>query len=1206
MTIRKAKRNWVEGKKISTVSLQMEQQHEQVIKGMKNLVPADAAPQYIFDVVNQVHPKKVQVLNQQFDSTEVRQLVTKIQSIVDGLDLTRKQQYDLVQQIIYINAIANDKPLSVNGTVYANLTKIKPAELREVSDALIAQVRNPILSEQHRLKAQLNLIAVMREQYFRTTGQLIHTNQILTVLMFMAFQSHSMLMVLDNEEEKSIATVLLAAMQWAIVGGTVDVCVANSKQIMHQYNELGTKNFFTSIGVPSATLGGGDPEGTYQVGGINYSTIPDLALYEGIRVPTQNASGYLLSRSLIINGSDGSKFDANALFSFSLHNDYNRIVGIYSQFDSKQDLIVQRSTFDIDRAYQLQPYKKNQELAVERYYVQTASGIQQTVLKQFDEWTAFLYLIHPRSEWRTLDNEFFIQREDLIASLEEQWTKCLEASDPEKVYPNPYIRRDVNNKLQRSDLDHAVQEYERAVGVTWNAARSVLKEKTAGKIIDGSINALRCTFLEGVLLSEQLQLNKLAVRKNKIALAKERQNTNSYLDSGLDVNGAMIAYSDVPKREYKLAFAKNQLKLLVKDTSQVINSSSLSDNTKTLLLQRVSNAENFLDLELVLNDYNRWLAPELFTEKYRMQPVVNELMRLYKYLGLQESDDLQVLKKTYIDNVALEVVESLESSLSWAIKENRGLGYWLERTAVQNAAKEILNAVNGVKLATDAVSRQKAIKDLYKILVQHQAQLEDLWIFSFGHQNTRDLINNTLNTLDSLTAIGRDQLDDVFIKECKEAAHSDLMKEQFRTALQQLEEKNSPWLKNNPQWNTIKEQLNSIQNGNNTVYSIDELYYFLSKISKELNGPSVPLFKPVIELRGEIRNIWNKFYQNHKELISQSRHFESKAENLQEEMQGLAGYNMKSVRIKPVQNGFSDSFDLIIEGKGSNPLFNHFIRYNSQISFLNQERVAIVGEQERSKAQIKAVQKLQTEQIPLLKSSRINPIDLALFPERYRDGVNEILVLKGLAAGKLPDDFSVFSQEEQNYFHDRNLVKTFHSTEFSLEEIDELKDVQLKAEFIELYNKVNREIPEKPTSLFSRIIGFVINPIPQESSEDWSYQFAQLQTRSEYKLTAILQTKINKKVDALASDLVMLQSAAVTEIELQVKKIKFLEDQISEEEDKTGVIIKRFETIDELYDFESELRKVKAAQPQVAVEGAKTKEMEPAEEVESQSAITFK
>lgn len=1478
-----------------------------------------------------------QILDEQFDISQLHRVVTKMKNLVEEGRLTHQLQYKLTQQVIYINAIGKDHPLTVDSKLYSNLTTVSRSELHKLSEVLITQVRNPVLSDHAKMKAKLNLLAVMREQYFRTTGQFLDTTQILSILMSLNYQQSNLLMEMDSEERQNATTAVLAAMQWVVAdGGIVDVCMRNRDLVKENYLDNGVNHFFASLGISSAVIEADDPAGTYQVGGINYSTFVDLVFYRS-RAKRESENliakklGTPLSSNLIINGRDCSTIDERIVFDlventvesepnpyawiyplinefvnqkefrnvdvlsgdvwdeeqdlanlkqflnthapteshrgqldglsdlklntwinlacrvqqlvggedytiistntptyvaapryqsslslqenytfskeaqyflhahlqkkypskhfviesekkvidsvpakdlFDVYKEQGRIVGLFGRLDRALDK--QRNLLNIDVAYQVpshykkherdrfdtppsannvehlkkikkivaqaragQPVillatdtnhvkelfhelseqfakdgrdiqigaftgeeseeirknwaknnagqfntitittsllikditfdteheegflgiqtsldtsrktgkfidrlagdgkpgqyvaiyeenglifsnswpfqpetnrerileevdriqrKKNQEIAVERYYTQTVSSMQMVVLKQFDEWQALLHLIYPQNAWKKLDQELFAQREDLISSLAEQWNKCLENSDPEHVYPNPYIRRDRNKKLQTSALDNALQEYEKAMEFIWITHRNVLKEKTEGRIKEESINALRCNYLEEVVLSEQLHLQKLALRQQKITTVLDRKKASRVVDSGLDVNGAMLAYSDVPKEEYRAGFSKNQLKLLVKDTIQEIERSSLSANAKSLFIQRLNRAENFLALEQVLKDYYAKNLPE----KYRMQPILCELIRIYNYSGIPETVELQELKRTYIDNVAFEIVENLEQSLSWSFKENRGLFYWLERTAVKKAAQEILSAVDGVKKATDTPSRQLALKNLYKLLIQHQAQLEGLWIFSFGHQNTRTLINQTLKTLDNLTVIGSgsDQLNASFIQECQEEAHSDVMKKQFESALEKIERQNSSWLKNNPQWIAIKEQLQSIQSDNNTVYVMDDLYYFLSKMGKELNYSNSPVFKPVIELRGELRSIWNKFSQDHKDLISQTKHFEYKAVKLQESLEGLNGYEVKGVRIKPAHTGFNEYFDLIIEGTGSHPLLDSFLHYKPNISVLKQKRISLVSLQEQKNARISVLQELQKEQFPVLGSRENKPVDPTLFPESCRAQVRDILLLKDLAVSQLPDDLNGFSPKEQNLFFDRDLVRDWEPTQLTLEQIERLKDKQLKSEFIDLYNKINGINPEPSPSFFSRVVSFLVSPfLGMESSEDLRYQFDELKRRPQNQLTAILQRKIDEKLKALTSHLTALQMDVVGS-ETLAEQIEFLEEKIAEEDRKSSVIIKRFKNLDQLYDFEMELRNFKAAQSPVPMIQSSTEQTLEGEEEE--------
>lgn len=126
-----------------------------------------------------------QVVQEQFDMSQVARVIAEVKNLLEGADLTSQEQHDLAQQITYINAIGKEAPLAIKGmdTQYKDLTAISRAELRLISDHLIVTIRQPNSSPADKLNAQLNLIAVLREQYERATGQIIYAPQLAAVLL---------------------------------------------------------------------------------------------------------------------------------------------------------------------------------------------------------------------------------------------------------------------------------------------------------------------------------------------------------------------------------------------------------------------------------------------------------------------------------------------------------------------------------------------------------------------------------------------------------------------------------------------------------------------------------------------------------------------------------------------------------------------------------------------------------------------------------------------------------------------------------------------------------------------------------------------------------------------------------------------------------------------------------------------------------------
>ncbi|HIC7358842.1 TPA: hypothetical protein ACW6D3_002270 [Legionella pneumophila] len=1153
-----------------------------------------------------------QILNEQFDASQIQEVVARIQSVDNGAGLSCKEQYELAQQVVFINAIGRDFPLKIANATYTDLTQLGRDKLQELSDFLIIEMRRLDIRKEDKLRTQLKLVAVMREQYFRSTGLFFDTTQMISLLLSLHHQEQNVLLeVSSNENSSAPPAAVLAAMQWVLAaGGTVDVCFANHRLIAQGYLEKGDRDFFTCLGIPSSVVEANSEFGTYQVGGINYSTLSDLTSYRShAAVEDEELSidryGHPVSSHLILNDIDFSNVDDRILSHFfSLFDDYKgkgRVLRITETERTAGEMVGQTRRFDMDVGYRIFPARKNlreelntqnsadarREEAVKQYIIQSVSNIQQVVLNQLEEWQAFLHLIYPKSEWRQLDNELFAQRNDLIDSLKKQWTKCLEDSDPKKMYPNPYVRRDVFQRLQTRELEKAIQVYEKSVSSIWSLNRNQLKAKTENKFSNDSVNALRCKYLEEVNLSEQIQWSKLSARLKKKEVAQEKKRSHRHLESAVEVTGAMLSYHDGDSEPYRLAFVNSQLKLWIRDISKEINNSSLPASVKQGLIERANNADNFLALELLLIDYeSRWLDKEKLSEKFRMQPIISDMLRVYQLAGFEEHKELQILKETYLDNTAEQIIHHLDKTLAWAKPENRGPWYWIERSAVKTAANEILALVNEVKQARDSSSKQVAIKKLYKTLCKHQAQLDDVWIFSFGHKNTRDLIHQTLNTMDGLAVLGRDEgvLDINFIQECKEEAQYYLLQEKFSSILEEFEKNNSQILNANSEWQEVKRQLQQRQNENCKVYTLNEMYYVLCKKINELSISYSLLREPLVQLRGMIRTLWNSFQEKHQDIIDESKYFDFKAQKIKEELEGIEGYSVLNVKVKKGYTGFNEYVELIIEGEGTSPLFEGFMQYKSRLTELTEAYRQLEFSIKQNKLELHNLNRIHAKQLPFLKDRIKGNTEVELFPEQCRSKVKEILTLKEWLNGQIPEDLSQFPENMQNHFLDRNTLKNIDRNTMTLEQIAQIKDGQLKADLAELYNKMHKLNEEQPKSWFSAMTHRIVHLIPdifgqEETEDDWRYQFNELHGRPDSILQSSLTKKIMTKYETLVNELVLIQHNLVQQLDSNNKKIQFLRDKILEEERKTNTIIKRFDDLNDFYDFETKLKRFKAVPP---------------------------
>lgn len=195
------------------------------------------------------------IFNEQFDTSQIQEVIAKIESLADGASLSCKRQYELAQQVVFINAIGRNFPLKIASATYTDLTQLGRNKLQELSDFLIMEMRRLDISKEDKLRTQLKLLAVMREQYFRSTGIFFDTTQMISLLLSLHHQEQNVLMeVSRNENLSAQPAAILAAMQWVLAeGGTVDVCFANHRLIA-DYLEKGDRDFFTCLGIPSSVL----------------------------------------------------------------------------------------------------------------------------------------------------------------------------------------------------------------------------------------------------------------------------------------------------------------------------------------------------------------------------------------------------------------------------------------------------------------------------------------------------------------------------------------------------------------------------------------------------------------------------------------------------------------------------------------------------------------------------------------------------------------------------------------------------------------------------------------------------------------------------------------------------------------------------------------------------------------------------------------
>lgn len=1455
-----------------------------------------------------------QVVQEQFDMSQVARVVTEVKNMLEGIDLTAQEQHDLAQQITYINAIGKEAPLVIKGmsAKHEDLTALSRAELRLISDHLIATIRQPNCSSADQFNAKLNLIAVLREQYERATGQIIYAPQLAVVLLSLKNERRNLLMQIASEQDMRVINPLLAVMQWVQAdGGTVDLCYTNREQIKQDYYGLGHKDFFISVGIDSCSLEADSAFGTYNKGGINCATMGDLALYRQRAKQRQETliaekDGYSLSTNLILCGADlsalndrqvfnltvdksrehpdtwiyplinefinqpqfknlthpnawserqdltqlrgfleqyaptsihrsklksipknqlsgwidsavaaqrmvegedfevlkqganiytavpyslktaqkgmslaqdvlpflhvrlekeyvalGRKFPLNPVRSTiaqasvkDLVDDYKaqgRIIGLsktmnadklgelceqlnvtvasaipscmpetqsklaiaptkheeqyrrllqnvmakavngqpivliaqdanevrylqdmltahygtarsvgvldlankqswlrkagkpntvtittasalgrgtffntelsegfltiqtyldsanhvreflrristyekpgqYTAIYEAQDVISARSWNYYDDAERELMFKdidvlrhKRQEVtAIQHQYNQSAAAMRYVAMKQFDGWQAFLYSIYAKDELSQLSNELLLLKDNLARAFSEKWQECINPLGGQELYLSVYERQNHEGKsLLLTGFQEAMLEFEQAAVEIWKTTCAELQAKAACVIEHDSLDELRSNYLASMSISEQFRLHEIDELKNAKAIQVKKEQAQRYVASGLDINGAMMRYSDDELDTYRAAFTQTRVKSLQQHISKVIaNETALSKSVRDNLLIQINYADTLNALILFLNSYVGWFADQDFEKKYAMQPAIQELLQVAQQVDYPE-EALTDLKDIYINSVVDEITDELEHNLSWAVQGNRGLGYLLERTAVTDAANDILKAATSLRAKTNPAQRQSAIKNLYRVLMQHQARLADLWIFPLGHKNTRNLIQETLTTLDGLTLIGNGQktLNKTFIQESKEEAIYQVMRDKFNAALLRLEQEKASLLDGHSGWRQIKWHLIDIQRNNDSVYALYEMNEFIINKIAKLGKGDAGLLAPLTQLRGEINKMWHECEQNHPELMDESKYFKLKATKIETQLAGMNNFLVNEVSLKHGHNGFSDYLDLVIEGRGVNSALNDFVRYNSQIPNLRRTQREYNQQLADALNLCTQLEQLKREQLPLLNHKAVKLADSKLFPVQFQADVDAILQLNAYVQGDTPDDLNGFSATVQAYFQDRERIKNFTLAKLDLDEIEQIQDEDLKADLIRLHEKVTEAAKPKPIwkSAWSLAVRTVFY---QESEEDREELLDDLKKHSRNQVQYSLLPTIKKQQAELTSALDALHQKTLSQLKTLNEKLEFLAEEIGREEAKSGVYCKRFESVAEFYQFEAQFQSRLASQIQ--------------------------
>jgi hypothetical protein len=208
------------------------------------------------------------ILPQQFDISRTNSVADDLFDIKTKKPISKPHAETLKQAFYYVNEIGyRIKPLS--GFAAKPISQLTREALLEYFNRLRHALSGHI-EPKDRTLYQLELLAIMREVMFRTTGVIFpYSTQIISVINDTIYHQGNVSSQVKTGEGKTIITCLKAMMLWVNPGHTVDVCTSNLELAAQALREFQT--FYEYLEVPVTLVEKDSPDRTFKFNGINFS-----------------------------------------------------------------------------------------------------------------------------------------------------------------------------------------------------------------------------------------------------------------------------------------------------------------------------------------------------------------------------------------------------------------------------------------------------------------------------------------------------------------------------------------------------------------------------------------------------------------------------------------------------------------------------------------------------------------------------------------------------------------------------------------------------------------------------------------------------------------------------------------------------------------------------------------------------------------------
>lgn len=223
-------------------------------------------------------------LAKHFATDRIKEALVNLQDLLQEEFLPHALQQKLARQLTFIETLGYTDPLNPedpkNPEDFKKLHKLTQCsrhDLKARATTLLQQFRSKTIPPEQMEVSNLELLAYLREIYFRTTGLFPNTTQMLILLLALQDPSLNLLMRIKTGEGKSINTPMLSVLQWA-QGGTVVQLTANPTLLGRDY-ENSCEPFFSFLDIESSLIQSDTPTEQFIPNGINCSTIEDMASF---------------------------------------------------------------------------------------------------------------------------------------------------------------------------------------------------------------------------------------------------------------------------------------------------------------------------------------------------------------------------------------------------------------------------------------------------------------------------------------------------------------------------------------------------------------------------------------------------------------------------------------------------------------------------------------------------------------------------------------------------------------------------------------------------------------------------------------------------------------------------------------------------------------------------------------------------------------